>query len=430
MVRSVSDKLVWFVLYIWKRESYLQGNNMHGIKSIFSLIVVSISVLLTSCSSNYRLAGIENNNQYVQRLDKPIARYASLRGKQWPEIVTHTSLKQGDVAPEVQEVRARLVLLGDMRHSRDIHAELFDDALKDGVSRFQARHGLKADGVLGKSTIKALNVSPSERLRSLQLSQVKWSKLPSGNAPYIQVNIPSYELSLREGTEERLKMRVVVGQKNWPTPELTSQIKTMVLNPKWNVPRNIVEKEIVHKMVEDENYLAEQGLQIYENWKDDAAIIDPKSIDWTEYTGSKDLPYRLSQAAGDKNALGQIKFIFPNDEQIYLHDTQATSLFALPKRNFSHGCIRLESPLDLMNALSQYSSETHLEKAASHLQSGQTRYLPIEPMPLYITYATAWVDDKGVLNFREDIYGHHQNSQIEETFILSGNESNAAEGDV
>lgn len=372
---------------------------------IKNLLFLAITLsLLSACSTNYRLAGIENNNQYVQRLDKPMQQYANLSKQPWPMIEISGRLEKGETATAVPKIRQRLALLGDLPKYQHKDNLLFDESLENGIKQFQFRHGLKADGVLGQSTLKALNVSPANRLKELQHSQLRWSKLPNQQSPYIQVNIPSYELNLREGQQSRLKMRVVVGQKSWPTPELSSEIRTMVLNPKWNVPRNIVEKEIVHKMVEDENYLTEQGLQVLSSWKNDAEVIDPATINWADYTGEKDLPFRLSQAAGDKNALGQIKFIFPNDEQVYLHDTQATSLFSLPKRNFSHGCIRLESPLDLMNALSKYSSDTHLDKAINYLQSGQTKYLPINPVPLYITYMTAWVDENGKVHFREDIY--------------------------
>jgi murein L,D-transpeptidase YcbB/YkuD len=375
--------------------------------AIQPLTLSLLVVLLSSCASTGRLSGIEHNNQFVKRMDAPISQYASLSNKPWPNIHLSKRYKPGEQSTELVLVRQRLRLLGDLQ-TQSRQADLYDEALINGIKRFQARHGLKADGVLGASTIKALNITPKARLRALKYSQRNWSKLPESNEPYVQVNIPSYELYVRQGQQNALKMNVVVGKKSWPTPVLNSEIKTMVLNPKWNVPRNIVEKEIVHKMVDVPNYLFEQGLQIHASWKKDAEIIDPTTIAWEDYVGPKDLPFRISQAAGERNALGQIKFIFPNDEQVYLHDTQAKSLFAHPKRSYSHGCIRLEKPLDLMQTLANLSSESHLEKAAVHLESQQTRYLPVKPIPIYITYMTAWVDEQGVVQFRPDIYGHFQ----------------------
>lgn len=376
-------------------------------KAIQPLFLTLIVVMLSSCSSTGRLSGIEHNNQYVKRMDDPIKRYANLSHKAWPQIHLSKAYKRGDSSEELQLVRQRLAKLGDFR-GRNSTGYLLDLPLENAIKHFQARHGLQADGVLGQSTVAALNVTPGERLKALQLSQRNWSKLPENSEAYVQVNIPSYELFVRKAGVNELKMNVVVGKKSWPTPTLQSEIKTMVLNPKWNVPRNIVEKEIVHKMAEDPNYLQEQGLIIRSSWDKDAEIIDPTTIAWEEYTGPKDLPYRISQAAGDSNALGQIKFIFPNDDQVYLHDTQAKSLFSLPSRSFSHGCIRLEKPLALMQTLANLSSDSHLEKAAVHLESRQTKYLPLKPIPIYITYMTAWVDDQGVVQFRKDIYNHFE----------------------
>lgn len=283
---------------------------------------------------------------------------------------------------------------------------IYNACFKSAVSHFQKRHGLKNDGVIGSDTIKKLNLTPNQRLNMMQRSLVNWQALPGRQASsYLLVNIPGYELKAINKGHTDLSMRVVVGKPSWPTPTINSEVKTVVLNPGWNVPVNITEKEIIHKVLENPNYLEEHNLKIVENWQPNAKEINPRQVDWSKYAGPEDMPYRLVQSPGEKSALGKIKFIFPNKDHIYLHDTPLKSFFARPNRDLSHGCIRLEQPMKLLEYLSETNPKLGSEKIAPYLTSNKTKYLALNKnMPLHITYINTWVDENGDVQFRDDIY--------------------------
>ncbi|WP_367608277.1 murein L,D-transpeptidase [Legionella sp. W05-934-2] len=356
------------------------------------------------------VSSIDNTSHpQVQKIHKAMASYSKIQHQPWPHLNAKQTLKPGSTHNELAEVKKRLILLKDWPIECEQNStHLYDNCLKNAVRHFQKRHGLKDDGVLGQSTIQQLNVSPSERITSLQQSLEMWKKLPPKMADtYLLVNIPSYELQAINQGKNELSMRVVVGSRSWQTPTLDSEIKTIEINPGWNVPVNITEKEIIHKVLEDPNYLEEHNLKILESWKPDAKEINPRDIDWQEYAGPKDMPYRLVQEHSETSALGKIKFIFPNKDHIYLHDTPLKSLFNQPQRNLSHGCIRLEQPLKLLEYLSQTNPKLKVENVKPYLATTKSKHLALNKnMPLHITYITSWVDNDEVVQFRDDIYGH------------------------
>lgn len=366
---------------------------------------VITGLLLASCAS---ISTIDKNaHPQVHRLQNALQKYNHLAAQ--PETIIHiqTPLKMGESNRAIPALKKRLITLGDYSKTCSTeHAYQFDICLHRAVRNFQSRHGLNSDGVLGNKTLQEINVPAQARVRAIQASMKKWAALPGVDAPpYIYINIPGYELKAMNKGATELAMRVVVGKPSWPTPEITSELKTVVLNPGWNVPVSITEKEIIHKIIENPNYLEEHNLRIIENWSKDAKEINPLSIDWKKYAGDKDLPYRLTQAPGGKNALGQIKFIFPNKEHIYLHDTPAKSLFNLSKRDLSHGCIRLQQPMRLLDYLSNTNPNLAANKVTNYLHSKKTKYLALnQNIPLYITYAPVWVDQHGKTQFRPDIY--------------------------
>lgn len=370
-----------------------------------SIWVIFSCLLISSCATlNHQY---QEAHPQAQKVNLALKNYRQLANEPWPQIEIKTPLKPQSNNNQLPQLKHRLVLLKDWpKYCQTQNTPFYDNCLKNAIKHFQARHGLKADGVIGKNTLDELNLSPKIRLATLQESLSKWLQLPGKNAKaYLQVNIPSYDLKAINKGKTELKMRVVVGQANWPTPTLNSEIKTVVLNPGWNVPVNITEREIIHKILENPNYLEEHNLKIVANWNTNAPEINPATIDWRKYAGPKDLPYRLVQSPGKDSALGKIKFIFPNKEHVYLHDTPQKSSFDLTNRNLSHGCVRLQKPTELLNYLGATNANLSQNKIEPYLNSEKTKYIALNKnIPLHITYIRAWVDDNGQVQFRRDIY--------------------------
>lgn len=356
-------------------------------------------------NSQYAHLVEKSSNPQVHRLYAVLPRYERLAEQAWPTIPYVKAIKPGEEGTFIPAIRHRLMLLGDMTDTGYSESTYYGPQLVQGVEHFQSRHGLDVTGIIGRETIAALNISPRQRLAQLVDSMQRWAKLPSyPGDQYIQVNVPSYELQVIENNDPILSMKVVVGLPNWPTPELRSQVQTIVLNPAWNVPRNITEREIVQHMVKNPRYLEENDLTVYKDWHKDT-VIDPAMINWKAYAGKKDLPYLISQNPGDTNALGSVKFIFPNPHDVYLHDTQAKGLFSQSERAFSHGCVRLEEPQLLYQYLMENNPSVDSEKAEEARLSGKTKHVALsKSIPIYITYITAWIDSNGTVQFRKDIY--------------------------
>lgn len=277
------------------------------------------------------------------------------------------------------ELRSRLALEGDL--SSDNGSARYDLELRQGLTRFQERNGLRADGILSKKTIERLNVSADERVAviALNLERLRVS-LRDMPATRIEVNLPAATAVLYREGRAHLAMNVVVGAPKHETPELSSVIDTIVLNPPWNVPRSIIENEIKPLLRKDRNYLKKNHMR----WSGDQLVQEP----------------------GAHNALGRIKFDFPNRYSVYLHDTPARKLFTDPERAASHGCVRLERPLDLAIELLLGDSDWSREAVEAVIREGKTTRIALDdPMPVVIAYQTAFADEDGVAHFRTDIYG-------------------------
>jgi L,D-transpeptidase YcbB len=373
---------------------------------------IAVALLLSGCASKgfrstnqYSHLLAQSNNVQVLRLYHAMGRYQRLETMAWAPIDSSHKIKPGERSEDMPMIRERLAALGDLNNAYQTTSDVYGPMMEYAVRHFQERHGLKADGVIGADTIAALNITPRQRLMEMGHSMQGWAALPSTpEDEYIQVNIPSFELNLVKNNMSLLHMRVVVGKPSWPTPTLESNITTVVLNPSWNVPSSIVHREFVHHMVKNPKYLEQQRIRIFEDWKKGAREIHPTEITWENYTGAKKLAYRFTQLPGADNVLGDVKFLFPNDHSVYLHDTQAKSLFSRERRDFSHGCIRLAQPMALFDFLMAHRGYVTPEDALMHLGATKSKYFSIQPMPLYITYMTAWVSPNGTLQFRKDIY--------------------------
>jgi murein L,D-transpeptidase YcbB/YkuD len=341
---------------------------------------------------------------YARLLDA-LAHYRAIAARGgWPLIPDGPKLQRGDRGARVIALRRRLQASGDFRGGIPADAALFDTALEGALQRFQRRHGLTADGVLGSETLTALNVPVEARIRQIELNLERWRWLPQPlGERAIVVNIPDYTLQVVERGKPVLTMRVVVGQSTRRTPLLIGDLTYLVLNPHWYVPPSIAVQDKLPMIRKDPSYVVRQRFKIFRSGGG-SVPLDPRAIDWSSVT-AQNFPYRLRQDPGPHNALGRIKFMFPNPYHVYLHDTPSRGLFAKGERAFSSGCIRLEKPLELAEYLlgddPMWSRHKLLSVIAA--QKEQTVWLS-KPTPVYLWYWTAWVNDEGGVEFRKDIY--------------------------
>ena len=341
------------------------------------------------------------------RLRRALAQYRDIvAGGGWPLTPGGPTLHPGDSGDRVMILRQRLRVTGDHPGEPAERVGLFDEQLELAVTRFQWRHGLDPDGMVGPATLAELNVPAEDRLRQLAVNMQRWCWLPHYlGLRYILVNIADFKLDVIETGRLVLSMRVVVGRDYRRTPVFTDQMTHLVLNPYWNIPESIAIEDMLPKIKKDRGYLAAEKIRIFQGWSADAPAIDPGTIDWDRVsTGS--FPYRLRQDPGPANALGRVKFMFPNKHNVYLHDTPARQLFQQTERAFSSGCIRVEEPIDLAAYLLQKDPEWSREAILAAIEKGEERSIPLpEPIAIHLLYWTAWVDQTQTVHFRKDIYG-------------------------
>ncbi|SDK00979.1 Putative peptidoglycan binding domain-containing protein [Microbulbifer yueqingensis] len=345
------------------------------------------------------------------RLRAEAERYRQMEAG-WRPVDRGPPLQPGDRDKRVTQLRDALELLGDY-HGLPGPVTLippdpsrFDSAVQTAVERFQRRHGLKPHGTVDYRTLRELAVSPATRARQLELNAQRWEKLPLPRKDrYVLVNIPEYRLQLIEGGREVLGMKTVVGKTSSRTPEITSRITNVVLNPTWTVPRSILLTELLPKARNNPEAMHNRGYRVVSYRNGHTAPISAHSID-----RAADGHATLRQLSGPGNTLGRVKFVLPNRQSIYLHDTQAQSLFALSQRAFSHGCIRLERPEELAYALLERQGWDRT-RIAQVTTGTETMNIRVEkPARLFIAYLTAWIDGDGRPQFRRDIY-HHDRSE-------------------
>ncbi|MEW5880599.1 MAG: L,D-transpeptidase family protein [Pseudomonadota bacterium] len=321
----------------------------------------------------------------------------------WPQVAPGPKLEAGATGPRVAQLRARLRAGGDL--TEDGATEVFDAALEAAVRRFQSRHGLEADGVVGRATLAALNVGVADRIAQVRanLERLRWvARELAGD--YLLVDIAGFRAQLWLAGAPVWSARVVVGRPYRRTPEFRARMKYLVLNPEWTVPPTILREDILPKAIADPAYLARHNMRVL-----DAAgrSVDPAAIDWAPYRANpRAFPYQIVQAPGGDNPLGAIKFMFPNEHAVYLHDTPARELFERTTRAFSSGCIRVERPLELARLLLDDPVRWSEEKLRAAIASGRTQTVPVRhTVPVMLLYFTATVDADGTLHFRPDLYG-------------------------
>ncbi len=354
--------------------------------------------LAAKAPAGKHFAGLAAAIEFYETLD---------RAGQWQPLPDGPLLRLGDLHPQVPLLRRQLLLLGDLapEDAQVERPERFDPALHQALLRFQDRHGAKVDGILGPQTRSMLNVPPRERIDQLLVNRVRQRALAAvAGSRYIQVNIPEYRLRLYEQGEVLLEMKTIIGRKKRQTPVFSSTIQTLVINPSWNVPKSIAFKDILPLWEKDRSYLAQRNLQVLSGWSDPRVVVPDDQVDPAKmYSGAEYL--RLWEPPGAGNTLGRIKFQSYSRYAIYLHDTPARHLFSLPSRAFSSGCIRVEKARELADTLLRLASPAQPTALDPLLETEETHKIRLaQPVPFHVTYWTAWLDEQGVLNFREDLY--------------------------
>lgn len=319
----------------------------------------------------------------------------------WEEINTGETLRPGMTDPRIISIRKRLISTGDYS-GEDHDAIAYDADLIDAVMKFQYRHGMEADGLVGKGTIRVMNIPVEQKIEKIRvnLERARWAlhDLPE---KFVLADIAGFSVSLYQNGNAIWSTRAQVGQPFRKTPIFRSEIRYLVLNPTWTVPPTILEEDILPKIHTDPDYLLRKNLRVLDF---SGNPVDESTIDWSLYPDTK-FPYMLRQDPGPGGALGRVKFIFPNEYSVYLHDTPYRSLFKSTERAFSSGCIRIEKPYELARLLlddPEKWSEASIVEAIDLLETANVS-LP-EPMTVILFYWTTTIDDEGNVMFRPDIY--------------------------
>lgn len=329
----------------------------------------------------------EDINEAYGKLKNELVRYYSIakNGGWKPVNFSGKTLKKGNTHPVVKGIKKRLRITGE--YTAKDSSDIYTDSLAVAVATYQQRFGFTPNGEVTAALIKEMNVPAEKRVKQIliNLGRMRWMpSRPEGEM--IMVNIPEFKMHVTENKQKVFDMNVVVGKEGHNTVMFTGDLNQIVFSPYWNVPPSIVKNEILPAMQKDPDYLFKNNM---------------------EQVGMEgDLP-KIRQRPGPDNALGKVKFLFPNKFNIYFHDTNAKSLFSRDKRAFSHGCIRIAEPEKMANYLLRNQSEWTPSRVYEAMNSGTEKYVKLKKkIPVFITYYTVWVDDNGLLNFRDDIYKH------------------------
>lgn len=346
-------------------------------------------------------------NPDYKRLREALARYQKIESVGgWPQIMNGPALHPGDRDGRVPLLTMRLQIEGDYKGLQEEDPLVYGEALEGAVTRFQLRHGLDADAIVGQKTRRALNVSVYRRAAEIRANMERWRWLPQQlGERYLLVNTAGFELKLVENGQTLLVKRSISGKPRRRTPSFKSQITHLVVNPDWTVPLRIAVEDLLPRQKQDPEFLFSKQINVFRRNGGSLLLEDSRKIDWSLY-GKSNFPFVLRQLPGDQNSLGQLKFQMQNPYSIYLHDTPARELFDQPLRAFSSGCIRVEHISQLAGRLLGDGALIDNLSLAELIEVGETKRAPVSrPIPVFLVYLTVWVDEMGAVQFRPDTYG-------------------------
>lgn len=340
-----------------------------------------------------------------QRLRRALADLRRTAEVERPLIAPGPALHPGDRGPRVSALRERLGV-APLPSSADVPVDVFDPSLQAAVAAFQASHGLDSDGVVGGRTLAALNQPPAQGIVQVRLNMERWRWLPRDPEPrHVIVNLAGFELTLSQPDVAPLTLRVIIGRPDRSSPVMHSRIDALVLNPPWTVPRRLAVEDMLPQLRVDPAAMQKKDIHILTRRDGVLSEVDAGAVDWQSHH-AQNFPFVLRQKPGPTNSLGRIKFDMRNPLDIYLHDTPARNLFNKTQRTFSAGCIRVDQPLRLAVRLLGGDADSAAEYLQQQIDSGRTIRVPLQQaVPVYLVYQTAWVDDDGNLQLRDDVYG-------------------------
>jgi len=335
----------------------------------------------------------------------------------WPTLPRFGTLKPGaSNAKVIPLIRKHLAMVGDLQGCTEaMDSPKYDACMVKAVKRFQLRHGLKGDGVIGRQGRNALNMTVTQAIQKIRLNldRIKWLYRKQEKMR-IELNIPSFRLNFLDGNKLVTTIRVITGKPNHPTPSFHNKMTYIVVNPYWKIPEGIVKSEMLNKLIRDPYHYESQGKELHETWDENSPRIDPGTVNWAKYRdNNKHIPYRFMQVPSRHNALGKIKFLFPNGYSVYIHDTPSKGLFFRNVRAFSHGCMRIQKPRELLESLALFNDNIDVDSVMKRLEGTEKKTISLKHRPpIDITYLTAYVGPYGYLNFRKDVY-HYDKYQME-----------------
>lgn len=339
-------------------------------------------------------------------LKAELARAKALARRGWGTIPGEATIEPGSTDPiRIPALRARLAAEDPVLAAAPDRGAFYDPALDAAARRWQAANGLEVDGRIGRISLRLLNLPPSARLDQLRAAlDMRRAAMAETTDRRIEVNVPDYRLSVLEGGREILGMAVIVGRRDRQTPMLRVRMTAIQFNPPWGVPERNAREDLLPRLRRNPQEVMERGFRVFQFVSGERVEVDPRTVDWTQYNAQR-FPFVIRQDAGDANALGRIKFIMPNGDDIFMHDTPDRHLFRRPDRAFSSGCIRLERPNDLMATLLEGTPGWDLDRAQRAIDSRVTSAVSLRRvLPVLLSYRTVTVEAGQRVRIRPDIY--------------------------
>ena len=396
----------------WKKfEHTIRTTMKHGVWTVHPILETPEGLLIESLkhkSLDYAFKKAKPVFNHYDRMLNALKKYQDivLQGG-WETLPDFKNLKPGMSSSVVPVLRERLAIEGDYVCDSNETGKRYKGCLVDAVKKFQARHGLEAAGFVGKMTRKALNASAEEKVEKLKLNldRIKWIKRDHDKY-HIYVNIPSFTMYMYDDKEMIRSMRVITGRKGHETPIFYGRVRTIVLNPYWRIPASIIRHETVPKLKRDPGYTNKKNIEIHTGYSEHSPRVNPHKVNWHKY-GRKLPPYKFMQSPGEKNALGKVKYLFPNKYSVYMHDTNQRYLFVKDYRALSHGCVRLGKPFELLETFAEIEPKIDSERSKQILEENKkTPYRLSKSIPVDIVYLTALVAKDGTVMFYDDVYGY------------------------
>lgn len=396
----------------WKKfERNLKKTRKNGVWTVHNILATPESLLIESLKHNSLDEAFKAAKPAFPLYDRyltALKKYQDIAAQGgWELLPDFENLKPGVTDPVVPALRKRLSIEGDYVCDTNETGNHYTGCLVEAVKKFQGRHGLETEGFVGKMTRKALSETAQEKVNKLKLNidRIKWIKR-GDDRHHIYVNIPSYTMYMFDGLDMIQSMRVITGRKGHETPVFYSRVRTIVLNPYWRIPASIIRHETIPKLKKDPGYTNKKKIEIHTGYSEHSPRINPYKVNWHKY-GRKLPPYRFMQSPGEHNALGKVKYLFPNKYAVYMHDTNQRNLFVKDYRALSHGCVRLHKPFELLDTFAQIEPKIDAERSKKILaKNKKTPYRLTKSVPVDIIYLTALVDYNGTVMFSDDVYGY------------------------